>query len=79
MRYLKKYLTETFAPSKPANIVNSISNYYFNWKISIHFVDPTYVPPVGFHFKNAKLEDKVVIPAEVSQFLFRLFTRMHLL
>ena len=29
-------------------------------------LDPTYVPPAGFHFKNANLEDKVFIPAEVS-------------
>jgi hypothetical protein len=29
-------------------------------------LDPTYAPPVGFHFKNAKLEDKVFLPAEVS-------------
>ena len=28
-------------------------------------IDPTYIPPSGFQFKNAKLEDKVMLPAEV--------------
>ena len=28
-------------------------------------LDSTYIPPSGFQFKNAKLEDKVMLPAEV--------------
>ena len=39
-------------------------------------LDPTYVPPAGFHFKNANLEDKVFIPAEVSLTL-RLLYALH--
>ena len=33
-------------------------------------LDPTYLPPIGFHFKNAKLEDRVVLPAEVKFLIY---------